>query len=43
MSVMVLLDFDVKEGKLEEFLSVLEQTLPDTRAYLVLIFINTSF
>ena len=38
MTVMVLLDFNVKEGKLEEFLSVLEQTLPDTRAYAGCIF-----
>ena len=41
MSVMVLLDFDVKEGKLEAFLSVLEQTLPDTRAYAGCMFLKT--
>ncbi len=33
MSVMVLLDFDVKDGRIEEFLGILEETLPDTRAY----------
>ena len=41
MSVMVLLDFDVKEGKLEAFLSVLEQTLPDTRSYAGCMFLKT--
>ena len=33
MTVMVLLDFEVKEGKLEEFLEILQGVLPDTKAY----------
>lgn len=41
MTVMVLLDFDIKEGKLEEFITVLEQTLPYTKAYDGCLFLKT--
>ena len=41
MSVMVLLDFEINEGKLEEFLGILESTLPDTRAYDGCLFLKT--
>ena len=41
MTIMVLLDFDIKEGKLEEFLKILEETLPDTRSYNGCLFLKT--
>ena len=41
MTVMVLLDFDVKVGKLEEFLDVLKGILPDTRKYDGCLFLKT--
>ncbi len=41
MTVMVMLDFDIKEGKLDEFLGILEQTLPETRAYSGCLFLKT--
>jgi len=41
MSVMVLLDLEIKEGKLEEFLELLEGVLPDTRAYDGCLFLKT--
>tara|TARA_B100001093_G_C25885481_1_gene618248 strand:+ start:163 stop:453 length:291 start_codon:yes stop_codon:yes gene_type:complete len=41
MTVMVMLDFDIKEGKMDEFLGILEQTLPDTRAYNGCLFLKT--
>ncbi len=33
MTTMILLDFDIKEGKLDEFLKILEENLSDTRSY----------
>ena len=41
MTIMVLLDFDIKEGKLDEFLKILEETLPDTRSYNGCLFLKT--
>ena len=41
MTVMVMLVFDIKEGKMDEFLGILEQTLPDTRAYDGCLFLKT--
>ena len=41
MTVMVMLDFDIKEGQLDEFLGILEQTLPETRAYNGCLFLKT--
>ena len=38
---MVLLDFDIKEDKLDEFLKILEETLPDTRSYNGCLFLKT--
>ena len=41
MTVMVMLDFDIKDGKLDESLGILEQTLPETRAYNGCLFLKT--
>ena len=41
MSVMVLLDLEIKEGKLEQFLEILEGVLPDTKAYDGCLFLKT--
>ena len=41
MSIMVLVDFDIKEGKLDEFLKILEEILPDTRSYNGCLFLKT--
>ncbi len=41
MSVIVFLDFEVKDGKIDEFLGILDKTLPDTRVYDGCLFLKT--
>ena len=41
MTVMVTLDFDIKEGKLDEFLGILELTLLNRRPYNGCLFLKT--